>query len=367
MEEALPAPDEGRVLVAMSGGVDSAVAAGLLVEAGYDVLACTLHLWDAPEAQRIGRCCAPEDRDDARRVCEALGVPHYVIDERGSFERDVVQPFVEGYKRGETPLPCAQCNSFVKLDKLLEVADALGARWVATGHYARLARQGAARVVCAGQDPRKDQSYFLYGLSAALRERLLFPVGHLEKAQVREEAERLALPVARKPDSQELCFVPDGDIAGFMRARGEALPGGTLRDARTGQTLGHHQGKRVLTVGQRRGVALSGQQKPRYVLDVLPSGDVEVGNKEALFRQDLEVETAVWQRKPETAIFEARVKVRHRHTPAEARVELTDKGFRVRFAEAQRALTPGQAAVLYVEDAVVGGGTIARAPQRATA
>jgi tRNA-uridine 2-sulfurtransferase len=343
----------------MSGGVDSAVAAALLQEAGHDLVGVTLHLWDADGEQQVGRCCAPEDRDDARRVCDHLGIPHFVIDEREAFRRHVVDPFVADYVSGRTPAPCAHCNRTVKLVHLAEVAEQLGATHLATGHYARVAPgpDGRTRLL-RGRDARKDQSYFLFGVPERVLERLRLPLGEHIKDDTRHEARRLGLPNADKPDSQELCFVPDGDVKGFVERQGHAPQPGAVRDGE-GRILGHHGGIAGFTVGQRKGIGLGGGPA-RYVLRILPeTHDVVVGEREDLFSRALRATEAHWHGQPPTEGFEAAVRIRHRHAPAPGWVVPTDHGFRVEFTEPQRAVAPGQAAVLYRGDEVVGGGFIA--------
>ncbi len=343
----------------MSGGVDSSVAAALLVEAGWQVVGVTLHLWDAEGEQKVGRCCAPEDRDDARRTCEHLGVPHYVIDERASFRRDVVEPFLDEYRAGRTPSPCVHCNRTVKLLRLAEIATDLGCSHVATGHYARLLQgdEGEAPVrLLRGRDLAKDQSYFLFGVPPAVLGRMLFPLGDLEKEASRAEARRLGLPNADKPDSQELCFVPDGDVRAFSRReRGPSAPG-VVRDAH-GEVLGRHEGVEGFTVGQRKGLGVGGGGAPRYVLRIVGS-DVVVGSGDELYRHELEAVGVRWLRAPRGA-FDGQVRIRYRHEPAPAHIEPRAEGFHVRFEAPQRAITPGQAAVVYVGDEVLGGGFIA--------
>ncbi|MFW5925588.1 MAG: tRNA 2-thiouridine(34) synthase MnmA [Myxococcota bacterium] len=348
----------GRIVVAMSGGVDSSVAAALLHEAGHDLVGVTLHLWDADGEQQVGRCCAPEDRDDARRVCDHLGIPHFVLDEREAFRRHVVQPFVGEYLAGRTPSPCAHCNRTVKLVQLAELADRFGATHVATGHYARVSHQAAGPRLLRGRDRRKDQSYFLFGLPEAVLQRVLFPLGVMDKDGARAEARRLGLPNADKPDSQELCFVPDGDVPGFVAREGHEPRPGTVRDT-DGQVLARHEGIAGFTVGQRRGLGLGGGS-PRYVLRIVPdTQEVVVGPREALYSRSLTATEARWLCEPPPHGFDAEVRIRHRHEPAPGRVVPTDDGFRVEFAEPQRAITPGQAAVLYQGDEVLGGGFIA--------
>ncbi|MEO0321981.1 MAG: tRNA 2-thiouridine(34) synthase MnmA [Myxococcota bacterium] len=345
-----------RVLVALSGGVDSSVAAALLVEQGHEVVGVTLHLWDAAGEAMVGRCCSPEDREDARLTCDALGIPHYVLDEREAFRREVVGPFLDAYRAGRTPSPCVHCNRTVKLVHLAALAERFGCDAVATGHYARV-RPGPEGVrLLAGVDRDKDQSYFLFGVPGDVLARMRFPLGELTKAQARAEGRRLQVPNADKADSQELCFVPDGDIAGFVqRERGPGRPGRLLSG--DGEVLGHHGGVEGFTVGQRRGLGLGGGPA-RYVLRIL-GDDVVVGGNDALAGTQLRARDARWVGPRPRGPFEATVRVRHRHRPAPARVTPGDGDrFEVAFLEPQRALTPGQAAVVYRGDQVLGGGFI---------
>ncbi len=345
--------------MAMSGGVDSSVAAALLAEQGHALVGVTFHLWDAQGDNKVGRCCAPEDRDDARRTAEHIGFPHYVIDERDAFRSHVVEPFLDSYLAGTTPAPCVACNQHVKVTRLLELADRFGCDVVATGHYARIVEHddGTVRLL-RGRDLHKDQSYFLYGVPPQVLKRLRFPLGELTKERTRAEGERLGVPNAQKPDSQELCFVPDGDIGGFVERERRLSQRGEVRDA-DGQVVGEHQGIYRFTVGQRRGLGLGGGPV-RYVLRVLPEQNtVVVGDERELFTEVCEAHSASWCGPVPDAPFEALVRVRYRHAPAPARVCVTDNGFRAAFREPQRAITPGQAAVIYRGDEVVGGGIIA--------
>jgi tRNA-specific 2-thiouridylase len=356
-----------RVLVAMSGGVDSSVAAALLHEQGFDLVGVTMHLWDASGESKVGRCCAPEDRDDARRSCDAFGIPHYVIDERDAFRAEVVNPFIDAYRAGSTPSPCVVCNQHVKLGRLAELADSFGCDRIATGHYARIDRDpvSGAPLLLRGHDASKDQSYFLYGVPSSILSRMVFPLGELTKDQTREEGRRLGVPNWDKKDSQELCFVPDGDIGGFIERETSRVgkPGRIVDDS--GNEIAQHEGIHRFTVGQRRGLGLAGPAsdgKPRYVLKIIgDTGDVVVGGEERLLRFELEARDVAWVGAMPSESFEANVQIRHRHPAAKATVVPESTGFRVRFEAPQRAIAPGQAAVIYVGPRVVGGGTITSA------
>jgi len=349
--------DPKRVLLAMSGGVDSSVAGGLLRAQGHEVVGVTLHLWDAEGEAKVGRCCAPEDRRDARQSADALGIPHYVLDERQAFARDVVEPFVREYQAGRTPSPCVHCNRTVKLSYLFQVADRFGCSHVATGHYARVVRGPDGHALLRGRDRQKDQSYFLFGLDPKALSRLVFPLGEMVKDESRHAAREMGLPNADKPDSQELCFVPDGDIAGFIERRSGRAEAGEIVDE-DGTVLGQHAGVAGFTVGQRRGLGLGGGPV-RYVLRVLANENrVVVGPEGGLSGNELLARDARWLNAPREDEFEAEVRIRYRHAPARARVRRTADGFSARFVEPQRAITPGQAAVVYRGEEVLGGGFI---------
>jgi tRNA-specific 2-thiouridylase len=362
-----------RILVAMSGGVDSSVAAARLKDAGYDVVGVTLHLWDYPEdpdggARAHGRCCAPEDQYDARRVADAVGFPHFTFDRRDLFARTVVEPFVDAYLAGETPSPCTTCNRGVKLAELFALADRLGAARVATGHYARIVRTALGEPRLAmGADRGKDQSYFLYASPRAWLERLAFPLGDSTKPDVRREAIARALPGATKGESQELCFTGSGAHAygEFVaaRARGRARPGPIVDNE--GRVVGAHEGIHHFTIGQRKGLGVA-LGKPAFVTRIeADSATVHLGGEAGLLAgvADLaDVSLADGVALP----TRARVRIRYRHEGEPAQVIASPNGgARVLFDEPVRAVTRGQVAVFYDGDEVLGGGRISAAVDHA--
>jgi tRNA-specific 2-thiouridylase len=352
-----------RILVAMSGGVDSSVAAARLMDGGSDVVGVTLHLWDYPEDARghHGRCCAPEDQYDARRVADALGFPHFTFDRRALFARTVVEPFVDAYVAGETPSPCTACNRGVKLAVLFALADRLGAARVATGHYARVVRGRAGEPYLAmGADATKDQSYFLYASPRAWLERLVFPLGESTKREVRDEAAARALPGAGKGESQELCFVGAGAhaYADFVaeRAAGRVRPGPIVDDQ--GRAVGTHDGVHRFTVGQRKGLGVA-LGKPAFVTRIdAARATVHLGAEERLRSGGAALDD-LFLAEGVSLPTRARVRVRYRHEGDDGVVVAAgDGGARVVFDRPVRAVTRGQVAVLYEGERVLGGGRI---------
>jgi tRNA-specific 2-thiouridylase len=356
-----------KIVVAMSGGVDSSVAAALLAEQGHEVIGISMQLYDQSEGQTsFGSCCSLDDLYDARRVAAAIGIPHYILNFEREFDEQVVSHFVREYTSGRTPIPCARCNSDLKFATLADRAAGLGAEMVATGHYARTERASAnGRVVLKrGLDRTKDQSYFLFSLTQEQLGRALFPVGDISKEVVRGYARRYNLPVADKPDSQEICFVPDDDYASFVtrRAPDAATPGAIVDQQ--GRTVGSHEGIHRFTIGQRKGLGIpSSNGSARYVLALRPADhQVVVGPKAALERTTLTASDVNWIGGCPEGPLRVTAQIRHRHEPARAQVCPVDAAQASRaelvFDEPQLAITPGQAVVFYDEDVVVGGGWI---------
>jgi tRNA-specific 2-thiouridylase len=350
-----------RIVVAMSGGVDSSVAAALVAGQGHDVIGLSMQLYDQRDGETFGSCCTLDDLHDARRVASALGIPHYILNLERRFQETVISNFVREYAAGRTPLPCAHCNSDLKFATLLDRARGLGAEQVATGHYARVQQRPDGRwLLRRSADPDKDQSYFLFALTQDQLASASFPVGALRKPEVRAEARRLRLQVAEKPDSQEICFLPHGDYASFVVGHvPEAAQPGPIVD-RGGRVLGRHSGVHRFTVGQRKGLGLSGGA-PLYVLRLdAPSGTVTVGPRAALEQTTLTASGVNWiATEPPVAWLAASAQIRHRHHAAPGRVRALEDG-RAEFVfdVPQPAITPGQAVVFYDGDLVVGGGWI---------
>jgi len=376
------------IAVAMSGGVDSSTAAAVLARGSdgagdglgvshSNVVGLTLQLWDQtrlagkhgiPDAPKAGRCCSLDDVYDARRVAEHLGIPYYVVNQEERFERDVVRPFVDEYLAGRTPIPCSHCNNHLKFDQLLKTARSIGAERIATGHYAvnEYDRERRRWILKRPADLAKDQTYFLFGLTQDQLAHTLFPLGHLTKPEVRAIARQHGLQLAEKPDSQEICFVPGGDykqfLAAYLEEQGETAPetAGELVAA-GGEVLGRHEGIFNFTVGQRKGLGVA-SPTPLYVLNIDPaSHKVTVGADADLATRTLRARQMNWISVAElTGPMRVKAKIRHRHEPAWATLEpASGDEVMATFDEPQRAVTPGQAAVFYDGDEVVGGGWIA--------
>ena len=355
---------KGKVIVAMSGGVDSSVAALLLHRQGYDVVGVTMRLWglerdDVPAANK--RCCSVEDVDDARRVCHAIGVPHYFVNFEKEFQSHVIDYFVQEYDRGRTPHPCLACNDKIKFDFLLRRAMFLDADYIATGHYGRVRKTAEGRYeLLKGVDAGKDQSYVLFTLGQSELSRLLLPVGEYPKEEIRGMAADSGLLVADKPDSQEICFIPNNNYREFVAERVKPRPGNLIN--LDGEVLGTHPGIQFFTIGQRRGLGLNGNtERPLYVTRIdAESNEVVLGNSEDLFR------TSLWASRvnyisgnPPADMKNVTAKIRYKASEARASVIPLDEGWaEIRFDEPQRAVTPGQAVVFYDGDRILGGGYI---------
>lgn len=367
-----------KIAVAMSGGVDSSAAAAILKEQGHDLVGFSMQLWNQRRGISVdehgdplpSRCCSLDDVYDARRVAEELGFPFYVLNLEREFERDVVQPFVTSYLNGETPIPCVSCNSRLKFASLDRLAASLGCEKVATGHYARVEYDEESKRyrLFRGRNEQKDQSYFLWELTQDQLSRSLFPLGEMSKPEVREVAREHQLAVAEKAESQEICFVPDGDYSGFIDRYLDAEneherrpPEGEIVDA-SGTMLGKHTGIHRYTVGQRRGIGIS-NERALYVLSIdAPGNRVVVGSQDELLASEFIAAGVNWII-PVTGdeTVRAEVRIRYRHTAAPASLTpIRDDRVKIVFDEAQRAITPGQATVFYREDEVVGGGWIVK-------
>jgi tRNA-specific 2-thiouridylase len=377
-----------QVLVAMSGGVDSSVAAAMLVERGCDVVGITMKNFcysQVPDELSAAACCSLEAIEDARAVARALGITHHVLDFEGPFREAVMDPFVEEYAAGRTPNPCVRCNRFVRFPQLLRKARLLGAEFVATGHYARAIRDGGMDfhdgttdfrdrdgekvrgevAILRPADRAKDQTFYLWGLGRALLERALFPLGQLVKSEVRARAQELGFSVSEKPESQDICFIPDGDLRGFLQrqlaerpelASERFAPGPVL--STSGEILGTHSGSAFLTVGQRRGIGVTAE-RPLYVMSVGAGNTVVAGGEDELYSDELEADDVNWLADPPSGPIRALAQIRYRSSataaeiiPGPARI------VRVRFDEPQRAIAPGQSVVFYDGDKLLGGATI---------
>jgi len=363
------------IAVAMSGGVDSSTVAAMLHAEGHNVVGLTMQLWNqrrlaghegVPESVQ-GRCCSIDDVYDARRVAETIGIPYYVVNHEDRFERDVVRPFVQEYLSGRTPIPCSLCNNHLKFDQLLTVAQQIGAEAVATGHYARVEfdKNSGRWILKRPADHSKDQTYFLFGLTQEQLSRTMFPLGNLTKPEVRDLARKHGLASAEKPDSQEICFVPGGDYKNFIDAylaeQGESLPDTAGELVTTdGRAIGEHSGIHNFTIGQRKGLGVA-TGSPLYVLQIKgDTREVVVGSGENLYSNTLRVHRVnLISAEDLPALMRVTVKIRHRHEAAAAMIEKSGADeILVSFEQPQRAITPGQAAVFYDGDVVVGGGWI---------
>ncbi len=363
------------IAVAMSGGVDSSTVAAMLRAEGHNVVGLTMQLWNqrrlaghegVPESVQ-GRCCSIDDVYDARRVAETIGIPYYVVNHEDRFERDVVRPFVQEYLSGRTPIPCSLCNNHLKFDQLLTVAQQIGAEAVATGHYARVEfdKNRGRWILKRPADHSKDQTYFLFGLTQEQLSRTMFPLGNMTKPEVRDLARKHGLASAEKPDSQEICFVPGGDYKNFIDAylaeQGESLPDTAGELVTTdGRAIGEHSGIHNFTIGQRKGLGVA-TGSPLYVLQIKgDTREVVVGSGENLYSNTLRVHRVnLISAEDLPALMRVTVKIRHRHEAAAAMIEKSGADeILVSFEQPQRAITPGQAAVFYDGDVVVGGGWI---------
>ena len=346
-------PKSARIVVAMSGGVDSSVVAVLAAATGAEVIGVTLQLYDHGEAiKRTGSCCAGQDIYDAKTVCDRLGIPHYVLDYESRFRTGVIDKFADEYAAGRTPVPCSLCNQGVKFVDLIAFARELGADCLATGHYVRRVETEGRVELWKGRDPARDQSYFLYGTTADQLDFLRFPLGDLPKSEVRRLAEEAGLVVANKPDSQDICFVPDGDYASLVKKlRPEtAAPGDIVH--LSGEVLGRHQGVVHFTIGQRRGIEIGGQQEPLYVVRIEPEMQrLVVGPRRALAVGAAQVAEVNWLGEDQATV---EAKVRSMARPVAAHWD----GARLTFASPEYGVAPGQSAVFYAGDRLLGGGTI---------
>ena len=351
-----------KALIAMSGGVDSSLAAKIMIDKGYDCIGCTMKLYNNDDAgvSRSRTCCSLDDVEDARSVAYQLGIPFYVLNFTEEFREKVIHKFVDCYEHGITPNPCIDCNRYLKFDKLYERAVAIGCDCIVTGHYARIEEADGKYYLKKASDESKDQSYVLYSLTQEQLAHTFFPLGGMKKQEVREIATDSDFTNADKPDSQDICFVPDGDYAGVIeKISGHTHPAGNFVD-KNGNVLGRHKGIFRYTVGQRKGLGIASPH-PLYVCDICPgSGDVVLGSKEDVMRSEMVAEDVNWiGGLPEQREIRCAVKIRYRQKEEPATVQIiNENSIRVVFDNPQRAITKGQAAVMYDGDIVLGGGTI---------
>ena len=339
-----------KIIVAMSGGVDSAVTAGILLEKGYDVIGVNLRTWEyeAPSCDTTKKsCCSPEDIRDARDVGLSFNIPFYVIRMDKVFGEKVIQRFIDDYKSGRTPNPCVECNTFVKFGALFEKAKALGIEKIATGHYARIEQIGNRFAIANGKDSKKNQAYYLYGLSQENIRNTVFPLGEMEKPQVRELARKFGLLVADKPESQEICFIPENDYRLFLEKKNIQFTPGFFK-MKDGSIVGKHSGKEKFTIGQRKGLGIS-WKSPLYVVGIEDDGTVRLGEEEETYCSGFVVEELTFQglvlKEEET--IDCKVQIRYRHSPILCKITLLDKKLHVTPLEEVQSVTPGQSAVFY--------------------